>query len=156
MYILLKKISDIFIGRKYYKTPWLLMSPKSKKLQGVRLPPHFLILIMLPAPYLHFPCSLLFFCCFSAPCSLQGSISLIIFILSIFSLFSLQIFLHSPCSWNTWNGCVTLFRLVTDWIAICKAYTFYTLDLPDLYDEWGLLFCDGNEKSSIYCEHVIT
>ena len=30
------------------------------------------------------------------------------------------------------------------------------LDLPDLYDEWGSLFRDGDEESSICCEHVTT
>ena len=35
-------------------------------------------------------------------------------------------------------------------------YVFYTLDLPDLYDEWESLFCDGAENSSIDCEHLKT
>ncbi len=37
-----------------------------------------------------------------------------------------------------------------------KLYVFYTLDLPDLHDEWESLFCDGNGNSSIHCEQLIT
>ena len=35
-------------------------------------------------------------------------------------------------------------------------YVFYTLDLLDLYDEWESLCHDGDEKSSMHCEHLIT
>ena len=30
-------------------------------------------------------------------------------------------------------------------------YVFYTLDLPDLCDEWGSLFRDEDEKFSMHC-----
>ena len=35
-------------------------------------------------------------------------------------------------------------------------YVFNTLDLPDLYDELESLFRDGDEKSSIHSEQLIT
>ncbi len=35
-------------------------------------------------------------------------------------------------------------------------YVFNTIDLPYLYDEWESVFCDGEEKSSIHCEQLIT
>ena len=58
---------------------------------------------------------------------------------------------------QTRTGTIRVLGMVTFYHKTQKFnYEFHTLDFPDLHDERESVFCDGDEKSSIHCEHLIT